>query len=365
MTRHAHLHPDPVHELLRNLPDPAFVVDEEWRFTFVNALAAAFVGWPGKPEDLKGLPLWETFPDARLTPLFDLGHRVMTLRQAEHIEVHYDPVQTWIELRAFPFQQGIAVQYRDITPRKQAEAERERAESLVEQLKTQHEALLDANEALNAFTHSVAHDLRSPVRHVLGFTALARTKLHDPDAARRHLDVVENAGQRLSMVIDAMLVLARNTTLPLDVEPIELEALTQQVWAELSPDRQDRTVDWTLQALPTVQGDRSMLHQLLSNLLGNALKYTRDRAVARITVWAERTPPGWTFHVQDNGVGFDPAQAGRLFQVFQRLHSDTAFEGTGVGLANVKRIAERHGGAVTAHGSPGEGARFSVYLPSP
>ena len=361
--------PDPsfdlIQHLLGGLPDPFFAVDAGWRFTFVNDHAAQFVGRPGEADALRGRHLWETFPEAAQTPLFALGYRVMELRHLESVEVHYPPVDSWIELRAFPFLDGIAVHYRDITPRKEAEAAREHAQKLVAELQAQSEALERANEQLQAFAHSVAHDLRTPVRHVLTFSGLARTALGerlDPRTSR-YLDTVEGAGQRMNGVIDAMLSLARAATVPLHHGPVPLQQVVERAQEDVAPDLDHRSVEWQVQPLPVVQGDAATLQQVMTNLVSNAVKYTRTRDVARIAVWAQRREGDWVISVQDNGIGFDPTHAEQLFRVFGRLHGASDFEGIGVGLANVKRIVERHGGQVWADARPEHGATFAFTLP--
>lgn len=225
--------------------------------------------------------------------------------------------------------------------------------------------LADANEELEAFSYSVPHDLRTPVRHVIGFNQLLRKQLGEGLDAKtlRYLQVVDEAAGRMNTLIDAMLDLSRTSRLPLRLRPVDLGELVGSVRLELEPDVLDREVEWHIQPLPLVSGDHDTLRQVMMNLLDNALKYTRTREVARLEVWAEERPQEWVIWVQDNGVGFDPRYSDKLFGVFQRLHRAEEFKGTGVGLANVRRIVARHGGRVFAEGQPGGGATFSFTLP--
>ena len=240
----------------------------------------------------------------------------------------------------------------------------ERAQG-VTRLAEEQRKLAAANEELEAFAYSVSHDLRTPVRHIMGFNQLLRKTLGDAaeGKAGRYLTVIDEATARMNTLIDAMLDLSRTSRLPLQPGRVDLGDLVRSVCAELEVDAADRAVEWAISPLPLVIGDPDTLRQVLVNLLSNALKYTRPRPEARIEVWAEERPEDWAVFVRDNGVGFDPRYANKLFGVFQRLHRQDEFEGTGVGLANVRRIVGRHGGHVWAEGVPGEGATFAFSLP--
>ena len=230
----------------------------------------------------------------------------------------------------------------------------------------QHRAALQtANEELEAFTYSVSHDLRTPVRHIKGFSELLRKDV-GPDLglkAGHYLTVIDEAAGRMNVLIDAMLDLSRTARLPLRVGPVDLEVLVIRGRQELEVELQDRAVQWQISALPLVNGDHDTLQQVITNLLSNAVKYTRPRETAVVEVWAEERVHEWAVFVRDNGVGFDPRYEHKLFGVFQRLHPEREFEGTGVGLSNVRRIITRHGGTVSATSVPGAGATFGFTLP--
>ncbi len=235
-----------------------------------------------------------------------------------------------------------------------------------ERLAAQTVALASANEELEAFAYSVSHDLRTPLRHIQGFNGLLHKSLGadlDPKATR-YLHLVADAAARMDTLIDAMLNLSRTSRQPLRMAVVDLGALVASVRGELAVDVLERRVSWHVPSLPLVVGDPDLLRQVMVNLLSNALKYTRGREEAVINVWAEERLDGWAVFVRDNGVGFDPRYQDKLFSIFQRLHRADEFEGTGVGLANVRRIITRHGGQVSAHGVLGEGATFGFTLPS-
>lgn len=222
-----------------------------------------------------------------------------------------------------------------------------------------------ANEELEAFAYSVSHDLRTPVRHILGFHTLLRRGLADrlDEKSARYLDVIEEAALRMNTLIDAMLELSRTSRLPLRSRLVDLGAVVDGVTQTLRPDLNGREVQWEIGPLPMVQGDPDTLQQVIENLLSNALKYSREREVSVIEVWAEERDGEWAVWVRDNGAGFDPRYQDKLFGVFQRLHRHDEFEGVGVGLANVRRIVHRHGGQVQASGQVGLGATFGFTLP--
>ncbi|WP_295813906.1 ATP-binding protein [uncultured Deinococcus sp.] len=228
----------------------------------------------------------------------------------------------------------------------------------------QREQLVAANEGLEAFSYSVSHDLRAPLRHIQGFLGILRRAVVAGDAAKvdSALGVVDQAAARMNVLIDALLnfsYVSRNT---LARDPVDLTVLVQAVRTELPPSQEHR-IQWTVEALPTVRGDATLLGQVMGNLIHNAVKYSGTRPHPAVTVRAERQPGADVIVVSDNGVGFDPQYQHKLFGVFQRLHRQDEFEGTGIGLATVRRIIQRHGGQVWATSVPGEGATFSFSLP--
>lgn len=223
------------------------------------------------------------------------------------------------------------------------------------------------NEELDAFTSSVSHDLRAPLRHMTGFATLLERSCGDRlgDAGLNYARQVVTAGARMSRLIDDLLAFARTAQMPLHTTTVAVAELVRDVVAESSRDLAGRVIEWQIDPLPEVSADRALLRQALANLIGNALKYTSTRARARIHLGTAAGADGeQVLFVRDNGVGFDMAYAGKLFGVFQRLHAADQFEGTGIGLANVRRIVQRHGGRTWAEGGVDQGATFFVSLPS-
>jgi PAS domain S-box-containing protein len=254
----------------------------------------------------------------------------------------------------------------DVTDLRQAEL-RLRAwnEELERRVAQNTEELRAANAELDAFNHSVSHDLRAPVRHVLGFAGLLRRGAEEKLGAReqRLLTQVETSAQHMNTLIDELLAFARLSREPLRATAVNLSALIDEIQGVLEPEVGTRQIEWQIGTLPVVSGDPQLLKFALINLLSNAVKYTSTRPVAHIEVSGEQRDNEVVVWVRDNGVGFDPKYADKLFGVFQRLHSQREFEGVGIGLANVGRIVARHGGRVWAEGAVGVGATFFLSLP--
>ena len=211
----------------------------------------------------------------------------------------------------------------------------------------------------------MAHDLRSPLRSIHSFTSLTLRSFADrlPVEAQDYLRRASDAALRLAKMIDALLDLSRLTRRPLDRRPLDLTALARRLFEETGPDRAGRTVDFSAHEGLEARADEKLVEAILRNLIGNAVKFTRDSSPARIEVG--RSDDGW-FYVKDNGVGFDDAYAGKIFEPFQRLHPNAGFPGTGIGLAVVQRATARHGGRVRATAAPGRGATFWFTLePAP
>lgn len=228
--------------------------------------------------------------------------------------------------------------------------------------------LLAANQELEAFSYSVSHDLRAPLRNITGFLELLEKRMAgkiDSESARFVALVIKEAG-RMGLLIDDLLTFSRIGRAEMNEEPVLLDVLVAEVRDELATEIGERSIDWKIGPLPPVLGDRSLLRQVIANLVGNAVKFTRQRPRALIEIGSSAGRPGGatvTFFVRDNGAGFDPKFIDKLFGVFQRLHNSREFEGTGIGLANVKRIVQRHGGRVWAEGAVNHGAVFYFTLP--
>jgi light-regulated signal transduction histidine kinase (bacteriophytochrome) len=254
---------------------------------------------------------------------------------------------------------GVACLVLDVTERNRADAEIRRFNADLERRVAERTTQLSrAVKELEAFSYSVAHDLRSPLRSISGFSQALQedcgSQLNAEGLA--HLDRIRAATLRMSELIDALLTLARVSRQELTQESVDLSDLAEQALARCRQQEPDRNVDTSVTPGLIVDGDRSLLRIAMNNLIDNAWKYTRSTPAARIEFGVQDGPLGREFFVRDNGVGFDPQYAANLFQPFQRLHRTDEFEGHGVGLATVQRILDKHGGQVRLEGCLGEGA---------
>lgn len=233
------------------------------------------------------------------------------------------------------------------------------------QLEQKNARLEAAYREMETFTHSLAHDLRAPLRHLQSFGhALSEdcgAKLDEQ--GKEYLNRLIKTAEHMSVLFDELLKFARTSQQPIDCQHVNFDPLVRQIVDEFKAEAGTRLIEWRLSPLPTVQGDALMLRQVWVNLIGNAFKYTRQQPNPRIEIFQENRNGEQIFSVRDNGVGFDMRYVEKLFNIFQRLHSREDFEGTGVGLALVRRIVERHGGRVWAESSPGNGAAFYFSLP--
>ncbi len=353
--------------LMENASDAILVVGEKGLFVDVNHRAVALLGYTEQELLRLGPPdihppeeqerLRSAFQDMERGGSSRYEHLVLT-REGRTLPV--EVVGTRIDLGETRLYVG---HFRDISKRRRIEKElhshRHELERLVDERTRELQA---ANQELEAFSYSVSHDLRAPLRAINGFGEVLREDYADSlDAlAHTYLDRMQNAALRMSELIDGLLNLSRVFRTELTLDEVDLSRLAGEVCRLLQEGEPDRVVELSIASDLTATGDETLLRLLLQNLLGNAWKFTANQAAPRIEFGAERHGARTIFHIRDNGAGFEMEYAHKLFKPFERLHTEADYAGTGIGLATVRRIIQRHGGEVWAEGAPNHGA--TVYF---
>ncbi|WP_052518077.1 ATP-binding protein [Archangium violaceum] len=351
-------------------PDMFCVAGVDARFKRVNPAFTRVLGW--SEEELLSRSFVElVHPDDRERTLQEVAD-IARGENALHFENRYrckDGSWRWLAWRTSPAASDGAIYAaaRDITEQREVqEAVRMLNLQLEQRVSDRTRQLEEANRELESFSYTVSHDLRAPLRHITGFVGLLERHAQGSlDAkAQGYLRTISESARRGGQLVDDLLAFSRMGRVEMRQSRLELEPLVAEIWEELAPEREGRNLVLEVGPMPEARGDPAMLRLVFKNLLGNAVKYTRPRAEGRVEVTAEDGEDGVVIHVKDNGVGFDMAYEDKLFGVFQRLHRASEFEGTGIGLAHVRRIITRHGGRTWGRGVVGQGATFSFFLPA-
>ncbi len=299
-------------------------------------------------------------------PFIGRGTKVSLLRHGGQVEDRYVDFVYQPIRDAGGTVTGIFVQGHDVTEQHFAQhAVKELNEALERRVQERTVELQEANRELESFSYSVSHDLRAPLRHIAGFAELLHQRAGKglDETARDYLQTIAESAAEGGKLVDDLLAFSRMGRAELKRLEVDLSEVVHEVQRELAPELKGRQVTWHVAPLPEVEADPALLRSAVKNLLANAVKYTRRKEDALIEVGAASEAGEAHVWVKDNGVGFDMRYADKLFGVFQRLHPEDDFEGTGIGLAHVRRIVSRHGGRVWAEGRPDEGATFHFTLP--
>ncbi|WP_447901859.1 sensor histidine kinase [Stenotrophomonas sepilia] len=366
--------------VLQTVREPIVLLDRDLRVQLHNPAFAELYGLHDERAD--GLLLENVGDNAWQDPvvrqrLADVLSRGRELWDFEHEQRTADGMVRYMLLNArrMPLPDSddevVLLTISDVTMQRAVQL---RVEELNRQLEGKVAQVSEVNRELEAFSYSVSHDLRAPLRHVAGFSDKLSRHLGDQadDKSRHYLDVISSSARRMAALIDDLLVYSRLGRAAMRQQAVDMQSLVADTRAMLDSNLQAEAensghahqVEWSIAPLPIVVGDENMIRQVWLNLLGNAVKYSGNREPAKIRVDYQQQPDGGhQFTVSDNGAGFDMAYAGKLFGVFQRLHKASDYPGTGIGLASVRRVLTRHGGRIWAEAQPDVGAAFHFYLP--
>lgn len=366
--------------VLQTVREPIVLLDRELRVQLHNPAFAELYGLEDERAD--GLLLETVGEGAWQDPvmrqrLSDVLLRGRELWDFEHEQRAADGMVRYMLLNArrMPLpdtdDEVVLMTVSDVTVQRAVQL---RVEELNRQLEGKVAQVSEVNRELEAFSYSVSHDLRAPLRHVAGFSDKLSRHLGEQadDKSRHYLEVISSSARRMAALIDDLLVYSRLGRAAMRQQAVDMQSLVADTRAMLDSNLQAEAessghahqVEWSIAPLPIVVGDENMIRQVWLNLLGNAVKYSGNREPAKIRVDYQQQPDGGhQFTVSDNGAGFDMAYAGKLFGVFQRLHKASDYPGTGIGLASVRRVLTRHGGRIWAEAEPDVGATFHFYLP--
>ena len=366
--------------VLQTVREPIVLLDRELRVQLHNPAFAELYGLQDERAD--GLLLESVGDGAWRDPvmrqrLSDVLLRGRELWDFEHEQRAADGMVRYMLLNArrMPLpdtdDEVVLMTVSDVTVQRAVQL---RVEELNRQLEGKVAQVSEVNRELEAFSYSVSHDLRAPLRHVAGFSDKLSRHLGEQadDKSRHYLEVISSSARRMAALIDDLLVYSRLGRVAMRQQAVDMQSLVADTRAMLDSNLQAEAennghahqVEWSIAPLPIVVGDENMIRQVWLNLLGNAVKYSGNREPAKIRVDYQQQPDGGhQFTVSDNGAGFDMAYAGKLFGVFQRLHKASDYPGTGIGLASVRRVLTRHGGRIWAEAEPDVGAAFHFYLP--
>lgn len=365
---------------VENAADIIYRTDGEGRFIYVNPVSLRIFGY--SEDEFMGKHYLELFhPDFRNKARQFYATQFFNGQFTSYLEfpaVSKEGKQFWLGQNVQPLMEegqiiGFQAVVRDITERVIAEEALRRSDEEVRKLNAELEQrviertaqLENANKELEAFSYSVSHDLRAPLLTINGFTQFLTAHLGDKldDEGKRLLTIIKTNTQTMQHLISALLMLSKTNKKELDVTTIDMTDLAQETYNEIATPEALSNITLTIPSLPESRGDKILLRQVWSNLLSNAIKFTLAKHERSIEIGAKNEENKNIYFVKDSGAGFDMKDAGKLFGVFSRLHTDEEFEGTGIGLSIVRRVIHRHKGEVWAEGEVGKGATFYFSLP--
>jgi len=341
--------------IFESITDAFFTVDREWRITYVNRRSEEYLN--KSRDELLGHSLWEMYPEMAGTEFDEMYRQAMSTGESVSFEAYFAPLGNWLEVSAYPSDEGLAVYYRSIHERKEAQWKLEAAMDELER----------SNRELQDFAFVASHDLQEPLRKIRAFSdrLLVKSDQFGPDE-QDYLNRMQSAAARMQNLIMDLLSYSRVTTRARSFEPCDTQRIVLDVLQDMETSIASEQANIELTPLPPVKGDATQLRQVFQNLISNAIKFHEPGQPPTVMIYPEGTGTDfWTLVVSDNGIGFDPKYAEKIFHPFQRLHKRETYGGTGIGMAIVRKILDRHGAEVSVESAPGKGTTFRIQFRYP
>jgi PAS domain S-box-containing protein len=351
--------------ILQSMGDAFVSIDPDWNYTFVNNKALSLMGKTS--DELLGQNLFKVFPDVINTNFDHNFSKVMNERVSVKFETYYASYNMWLNVRVYPHDNGIAVFYTDISTEKNAKNEILRLNQELEQRVHDRTAELEeANKELESFSYSVSHDLRAPLRSIHGYTSILKEDYGDKLGTEglAHISTILKSTNFMGKLIEDLLMFSKLSRQNIRRVMLNMDVVVKDIAKQLIESAPTQKIEMDIKPLINVLGDETMIKQIFQNLISNAIKYSSKKEISKIEIGSHTQSGFTTFYVKDNGAGFDMEYYEKLFAVFQRLHTRNDYEGTGVGLALVNRIVQKHGGKIWADAKVDQGATFYFSLPN-
>lgn len=348
-----------VSETLESIQDGFCALDRDWKVTYWNTEAENLL--KRKREDLLGKNVWAIFPEALEFNFYSYLDQVMQDKKPVSFEEHYAPLNLWLDLSAYPSEEGITVYFRNINDRKAAE---EQMMELNESLKQKAQELKESNAELEQFAFVASHDLQEPLRMVTGFLQQLQKKYSSvlDQKGLQYIHYASDGAVRMRQIILDLLDYSRVGRIEYQIEKINLNELMKEISRINSTVLEEKQALLTWDSLPEINGEKGPIFQLFQNFISNALKYHKESVKPKVHVSYIELKDYWQFTVSDNGIGIAEEYQSKIFEIFQRLHHKDEYSGTGIGLAICKKIVDKYGGKIEINSEEGKGSDFVFTL---